>query len=430
MSGKKRILGWGDYGYTGLGDAIREPLTRLHDTGEFDVALLGVGYDGWKKPDSVYPFRVFPANIGKVHLGRDMLPIAIREFQPDFLFTNLDVGWLEILSNPKMFADNGVISRDAVRLLHPDTRPFKHIGYFPFDGFCINDLIPDGLLEILISMDFRVTYSMWTNRILAKHGVRCFNIYHGINTSKYFPVDKTTARRSFLRGKWDENIDNAFIVGMIGTNQHRKKFEDLIIGFAKFAVGKSNVYLLPHTDLVLPGNADSIGAHDLISLIRQCGIGDLIIDTHRMRHCPQEAMNMIYNSIDVGVLLTAGEGFGLPITHHHAVSKPILATDCTACSELLQDEEKIPPRDSYISHINNLVRYNSDVDFFVKRLNEFYYNRELAAKVGAKGYKDIMSRFDYHSVIMPQWLEFFNVITREDIINAETSEKQEPNDQR
>jgi len=42
-----------------------------------------------------------------------------------------------------------------------------------------------------------------------------------------------------------------------------------------------------------------------------------------------------------------------------------------------------------------------------------YNNREKGDEIGKLGRQDILNRFDYDNIIMPQWIDFFDKVCRE-----------------
>ena len=391
---KLKILALGDFGQTGLGIALREPLKRLYLTGKYDVIQMGIGYNGWSAflDKNIYPYPVIPVYGRK--FGYDCLHKAVMKYQPDIIFTCLDVQWVGFLAWPE--SKNSKLNKDAINVLCHKNRKFRHLGYFPVDGLCRNSRLPRGFEEIIRGIDIPVTYSEFTCSAIKKQmGIELPMIHHGIDTKTYFPVDRKKARARL-------NIPtDRFVVGMVATNQERKQFEDFIPAFAKFCKDKPDVSILLFTN---PKPNASTEAHDLIDLMDQYEILNRYIDTQKIQMCSDEIMNMVYNAIDIGVLCTQGEGFGLPIIHHHAAGAPVLATDCTSCTELTVHEiERVKPRGTIIGFNNNIVRYLTDIDDLADKLNTLYHERELLAQIGEMGLKNVLQNFDYDNAILPRW---------------------------
>ena len=398
-----KILALGDFGHTGLAIALREPLRRLHKSGEHEILLMGIGYNGWSYflDQNTYPFPVLPVYGRK--FGEDCLVKAAKKFRPDVIWTCLDVQWVHYITNPE---DPMVkLSEDAKEYLGHRNRDFLHLGYFPVDGLCYNDRLPRGFDRVIRGMNIPVTYSKFTQEAVKKQlGIDAPMIYHGIDTKTYFPVDTKEAKRRL------HIPEDKFVVGMVATNQERKLYEDLIPAFAKFSKDKPDARLLLFTN---PRPNHFYGCHDLMDLMDQYGILDRYLDTTKLFMCKDEVMNYVYNAIDIGVLCTQGEGFGLPIIHHHAVAKPVLASDCTSCSELAAHEiEKVKTRSSFIGHNNNIVRYLTDVDDLANKLEILYHNKNLREEVGRGGLERVQKEFDYDNAIVPQWQALLQKIER------------------
>ena len=398
-----KILALGDFGHTGLAIALREPLRKLHNSGEHEVLLLGIGYNGWSYflDEDTYPFPVLPVYGRK--FGEDCLVKAAKKFKPDIIWTCLDVQWLHYITNPE---DPTVkLPPEEKEFLSHKSRNFVHLGYFPVDGLCRNGRLPRGFERVIRGMDVPVTCSRFTQQAVRKQlGIETPMIHHGIDTKTHFPVDPKESRARL------HIPENAFIVGMIATNQERKLFEDLIPAFARFCVDKPEACLMLFTD---PSPNHFYGCHDLLDLMDQYGVLSRYMDTSRLFMCKDEIMNHVYNAIDIGVLCTQGEGFGLPIIHHHAVAKPVLVTDCTSCSELTVHEiERVKTRCSFIGHNNNIVRYLTDVDDLADKMNTLYYDKELREEIGRAGLKRVQEEFDYDNAIFPQWEELLKDVEK------------------
>jgi len=399
-----KILALGDFGHTGVGIALREPLRRLHNSGKHEVLLLGIGYNGWSHflDNESYPFPVLPV-YGK-KFGEDCIVKAASRFKPDVIWTHLDVQWVSYLAIPE---DPRIqLSQKTREYLDHKNRSFIHLAHFPVDGLCKNDRLPRGFDRVIRGFDVPVTYSMFTKKAVDRQlGIDVPLIYLGIDTTKYFSIDPKEAKRKL------HIPEDKFIVGMVATNQERKQFEDLIPAFAKFCKDKPEAVLMLFTD---PRPNSYYGCHDLLDLMDQYKVLNRYLDATSLFMCKDEVMNYIYNAIDIGVLCTQGEGFGLPVLHHHGAGKPVLVTDCTSCSELTVHEiERVRTRGTFIGHNNNIIRYLTDVDDLADKMETLYHNHRLRQEIGRTGLERIHTEFDYDNAIMPKWRKLLEKIRQD-----------------
>jgi glycosyltransferase involved in cell wall biosynthesis len=99
-----------------------------------------------------------------------------------------------------------------------------------------------------------------------------------------------------------------------------------------------------------------------------------------------ERLNEIYNVFDVMVLPTAGEGFGLPLLEAMAAGVPVIATDYSACTELLQDRGLLVKVKNFIYLGGQVVRnVLPDADDLYQKLSECYSDRERSLRLGKAG---------------------------------------------
>jgi glycosyltransferase involved in cell wall biosynthesis len=83
-----------------------------------------------------------------------------------------------------------------------------------------------------------------------------------------------------------------------------------------------------------------------------------------------EQLNRVYNLMDVMVLPTLGEGFGLPIIESLSAGVPVVATDCSACSELVRGRGELVSTAAVITSGLNLITQAiiSEADLVAKLL--------------------------------------------------------------
>ncbi len=147
----------------------------------------------------------------------------------------------------------------------------------------------------------------------------------GIDTAQWTPGDRQAARD--LLGL----PQRVFIAGIDAANiGPRKGWGEQFAAFAAFRARCPGALLLCHTAKTHPEGID------LGQLADATGISDAVLFGS---HTNMTAAQMLswYRALNVLMMGTWGEGFGLPIAQAHACGIPVIGTDCTAITE------KIPP---------------------------------------------------------------------------------------
>jgi len=103
-----------------------------------------------------------------------------------------------------------------------------------------------------------------------------------------------------------------------------------------------------------------------------------------LRGVDDATLATIYNSFDVFALPTMGEGFGLPILESQACGVPALATDCSACSELLPDARQRLGVKGTLIMARNFEQAIVDEEDLTARLEILYANRAVLREMGAR----------------------------------------------
>lgn len=341
--------------FTGFGTVTREVLGRLLERPGYEVASIGWGYDGWPYDRREIPYDIYPCS-GDT-FGRATAPRALAEFQPDVFVAFGDL-WMTRWT----------------RDLHSRGR-FRKILYFPIDG----EPFPRSLRPVVADADLAVAYSRYGQRVAqeACPDSTIHMIYHGVDLDTFRPLpDKEESKRQYgLGGK--------FVVGCVARNQPRKNFPLLVEAFARFSQGKDDAWLYLHTN-----PKDKVG-WDLVELLRQYGIHDRASIS---RHAAVDAgvtadeLNTIYNLFDVMALPTAAEGFGLPIVEAMAAGVPVVATDFSACIELVEGRgELIEVKDFLTVGRYNLRHALPDVEDLVRKLDLLYSEPERRERHLAAG---------------------------------------------
>lgn len=186
--------------------------------------------------------------------------------------------------------------------------------------------------------DWRVTpiaMSRFGEAEMHRAGLDPLYVPHAVDTAVFRP-------RPDERAEIREAIDvpeDAFLVGMVAANRGspllpRKGFPQMFRAFARFRAMRPDALLYVHT------NGSAQGGLDLARLARSCGLGpDALRFTDPLVWAlgiSREDVAQLTSALDVLVMPSLGEGFGLPLIEAQASGVPVIATDHSAMSELCE----------------------------------------------------------------------------------------------
>jgi len=310
--GGSRLLIVGDFGtLSGYSRAMQQVLPELSAAG-FDIDVIAVD---WKGGPHKFPYDVWPAvtKDGDDGLGCQQLCRQLIGESYDVVITLGDVG------NQQQYA-------------HVFDSAFKKSSDIPVP-ICIAwcDVAAENQLAapVLKAFDHVIVWTEWAKRELrtrAPDTVPAVSVVSlGVDTRVFTPGnnnDRLNARQSMLidksGGVLDDKFHDAFVVGMVGRNQERKQLGLAIASFAKFA--KDNTYLLMHC----PGVASSSGV-DIAAVAHYYDVGDRVIQFHD--RLIDVDMRRLYHMMDVLLVTSSGEGFGLPVLEAMACGVPVIVPD-------------------------------------------------------------------------------------------------------
>lgn len=203
------------------------------------------------------------------------------------------------------------------------------VPWFPID----HEPLPQRIAEPVGKAYKRIVFSHFGERMMDKAGLDYYYVPHGVDTKVFKPVDRNEARERLKLPK------DKFIVGMVAANKGypaRKAFFENIAAFAYLKEKHKDAVLYLHT------YDGSKGAFESVNLAEYCkyqglevGKDVLFADQYAyMIGYPDEAMNDLYNAFDVHMLVSMGEGFGIPILEAQASGCPVVVGDWTSMPEL------------------------------------------------------------------------------------------------
>lgn len=339
--------------FTGFATVTRELLGRLAVLGNYQVACVGWGYDGWPYDRQAFPYDIYPASMAQ--FGRDTLARAIQEFQPDIFICLGDLWMIEWIA--------GI----------PNQEQFKSLIYFPIDG----EPLHPWWRTFLRQVDLPITYSHYAQGLVERTfpEIRTKMIYHGVDTDVFRPLDKVALKQTL-------HLQDKFVVGCVSRNQPRKHLPILIKAFARFCEDKEDALLYLHT------NPEDVG-WDIIDLLQRY---NLMSRTCISKHASvsagvaKEKLNEFYNLFDVMALPSSGEGFGLPLLEAMAAGVPVITTDYSAGAELVKGRGELIQVKTFLT----TGRYNvemviPDTDDLVAKLNLLYEDADLRQTYRERG---------------------------------------------
>ncbi len=427
MDRKLRVGWFGDYCFsgTGFGNVAWNVLARLAQTERYELFHMGAGImpmtvlrsykaridrattepekseaeqafarvnaefaqhpqtEWWKgEVPTDAPFKVY-CNTGDRY-GRTCLLPFCEYHDLDCLIVNLD---------PWMSAWLPTYRKDVAG------KPCPVIYYQPIDATCANDhsprvLIPTddkgGLTSYLWSQfyclqEFTVFYGDWAlglardqvEKEVAPHWpelaaqVNMRAIRHGVDFGRFHAIPKSIARRKL------DIPQDAFVVGMVAANQPRKDWP----AFVETMKIIGDAFPKVHFITWMVGNyPDSL---DMEKLIVDFEVNATWMKFPFLRDMtpPPEYLNCVYNALDVHLLLTRGEGCGLPHLEATACAVPSFANDCYGITDYFADDlQRLPVQNYHIASPNLLMRPDTNLAAVVQRVRWVYENPEDAVK--------------------------------------------------
>lgn len=293
---KSKIIFYGDSPTcaTGFGQVSRNILPALHNSGRYEVDILGINY--WGDPHE-YPFKIWPMAINNQRdpYGRQRLQQHLHDPRLDYdiLFFLQDTFILDFLPN-------------LIASLKQSGKKFKSVFYYPVDG------IPKkAWIDAANCVDYPVTYSQFAHNmssmVVPEIQERLRIMPHGVNPKVFFPASAAEVKQ--FRDQFFGTMSNRFIVTNVNRNQQRKDIPATIRAFKEFQKQR------PESLLYLHMAAQDQG-WNLPEVIKAFGLDitkDVILPQNFAPSAgfPLNILNLIYNASDAVISTAVGEGWGL-----------------------------------------------------------------------------------------------------------------------
>jgi glycosyltransferase involved in cell wall biosynthesis len=355
---------------------------------EFEIHQIAVNYNGdpykLKNPNHV----LYPARLGGDYLGLGRVKEMVDKVKPDVIF---------IINDPWLV--NDYLTRIPIE--------YRVVAYVPIDAKPIDSVWVSNIQKI----NQLITYtnygkSAFTDQIPEFADIKI--LPHGVDTSKFFPVDKMLARKKL------GIPEDAFIVFNGNRNQPRKRVDLTIKAFAKFVQDKpDNVRLYLHMGTVDAG-------WDIDKLCKRYGVYERLIKTadniSPSSYVSDEDLNYIYNACDVGFNTSMGEGWGLISVEQSCCGIPQIVPNYSATAEIYSPSEALHLNVERIEPHQHILTEGCiiDIDHAAQCLNELYYNRELGQELAENAFRKFASPEYSWKVISEQFAQVLRDVSKQE----------------
>jgi glycosyltransferase involved in cell wall biosynthesis len=298
------------------------------------------------------------ANFG--HEGRAANIDGITTFSKGFDTYGADI----VDMNAAVMGADLILTCIDAQVLNPKRlQKIPWLCWFPVDS----EPASPAVLDAVRQARYRAVMSRFGGAMLDKAGLDWDYMPLAVDIDIYSPKPRDEVRKEL-------GVPDKFVVGAVGMNKGwpmRKNWRQNIEGFQRFHEKHPDSLYYLHTQ---DGTHITPDGTDLTMLCRFLGLsysyapdwsGEIVFaDQYGLvGGYPVEQMAKLYNAMDVYCLVSAGEGFGVPLVEAQSCNVPVIAGDWTAMSELVFSGWKIPKSEAepffvpscvdwYIPHID------------------------------------------------------------------------------
>lgn len=286
---------------TGLGKVSRYITEGLATLG-YDVAVGNFQYAG--EPIEIEGVKHYPL------FKLSLLPLILNDFKPDVVIA-YGSHW-----HPALSPISRIVAIE---------RGYKLIWYVTVEFSFVSPIY----LEPLVGSNYIATPSNFGKKVLSRHipDDRIAVIPHGVNHKIFKPIRPKPKISGF---------EDKFVFGAVMRNTLRKEYPVILRAFASLPEDiKKHSILYFHTQPY--EEVDGKPGWNLPILIKMFGLEDYVVfNPHASKWfgVSEEELARIYNAMDVHMLISTGEGFGLPVLESLACGVPNIVSNNTALPEV------------------------------------------------------------------------------------------------
>jgi glycosyltransferase involved in cell wall biosynthesis len=222
---------------------------------------------------------------------------------------------------------------------------------------------------------------------------------HGVDTSRWKPPkDRRAHRRA-------QGLDHMFIVGMNSANtdeDDRKSFFESFGGFAMFHEEHPKSVLLVHSMPVTPDGLN------LLIVANDWGILDSVIFSNQYQlagaGASEDALAAWYGALDVLLMPSKGEGYGVPLAEAQACGTPVVTMGWSTGPELVGPGWMVEGQPFW--HGGLAARWHTpNIKSIAEKLEEAYGQRAgQAAERRSAARRFAVDNLDYDKLWTEHWV--------------------------
>jgi len=234
------------------------------------------------------------------------------------------------------------------------------------------------IINNTVDLSFAFT-EYWKNTIIEQNlKTPCKIMRHGFNSEIFYPIDKMEARKTLLIP------DDFFVILNLNRNQPRKRYDILLIAYAKFISMNPDERILLIVGCVLEKE------WDLLAILKRelaryniHNFLDYIKAVENPQNRPDEYINMLYNASDIGINTCDGEGFGLCNFEHAGVGRPQIINHVGGFLDFFNNDNSLPIKPKWRYYIDGTrdgiggEGSVCDPDDVVEAMNTYFRDEKL-----------------------------------------------------
>ena len=384
----KKILIVGDYSSpTGFGQVLENITKNLKE--DFEITVLACNYN-CSLPIQTFDGKV-KVYIARSHYGLGEIKNLILALSPDILFT----------------LNDGFVMPQYYYVLNEILNKVCWISYIVFDGSPVDA----SWGYFLKYIDKIIVPALWQKELL-EHNFLPKNsidvIPHGFDADVFYALkdEEIQKYRKQILSSIPKTTDDTFVMGMIAKNFFRKRWPETIQAFSYFCKTINNDAVL----LCYTTNGFSIEEFDIPMIAEAYGVRDKVVILGDKLPLTDEKMNSLYNVFDLNLLISIGEGFGLPTLYASAAGRHTLVYDNSVQKELASyipgsivaeanPEKIIFPNDNknirFMPNINSLVKHMEEVYNKRNEIRSYDYRESLCLRTSQMSWKTLIPYFNH-----------------------------------